>query len=44
MNINADEAALALAETLKAHSLIFLSDIPGILIREKVRESMNEAE
>jgi len=30
LNINADEAALALASALKADSLIFLSDIPGI--------------
>ena len=44
MNINADEAALALAEALKADSLIFLSDIPGILIQDKVRECLNEAE
>ncbi len=44
MNINADEAALAIAEALKADSLIFLSDIPGILIHNDVRETMNEAE
>ena len=44
MNINADEAALAIAETLRADSLIFLSDIPGILIGEEVRSSMNETE
>ena len=44
MNINADEAALSLAEALKADSLIFLSDIPGILIGGGLREGLNEAE
>ena len=44
MNINADEAALDLAKALKADSLIFLSDIPGILIKDEVRESMKEFE
>ncbi len=31
LNINADEAALAISATLPADSLIFISDIPGIL-------------
>ena len=31
LNINADEAALALAEALPADLLVFISDIPGIL-------------
>jgi acetylglutamate kinase len=31
VNINADEAALELAKALKAHILLFLSDIPGVL-------------
>ena len=44
MNINADEAALSLATAVKADSLIFLSDIPGILIQEGVRDCLNEAE
>lgn len=44
MNINADEAALALAKALKADSLIFISDIPGILINTMVRSQLNEAE
>jgi acetylglutamate kinase len=42
MNINADEAALALAVALNAESLIFISDIPGILIEGTVVPSMNE--
>lgn len=31
LNINADEAALAISKSLKADKLIFISDIPGIL-------------
>ena len=31
LNINADEAALALAEALLADYLIFISDVPGVL-------------
>ncbi|WP_028973815.1 acetylglutamate kinase [Spirochaeta cellobiosiphila] len=31
LNINADEAALALATAIKASHLLFISDIPGIL-------------
>ncbi|MDC7234815.1 MAG: acetylglutamate kinase [Spirochaetales bacterium] len=42
MNINADEAALAVAAALKADDLIFISDIPGILIKGAVVSSMNE--
>lgn len=42
MNINADEAALAVADAVKADSLIFISDIPGILIQGAVVSSMNE--
>ncbi len=42
MNINADEAALAVAASLGADSLIFISDIPGILINGAVVSSMDE--
>ena len=31
MNINADEAALALAAALKTDALVFISDVPGVL-------------
>lgn len=31
LNINADDAAFAIAKALSAHTLIFLSDIPGVL-------------
>ncbi len=30
-NVNADEAAAAIAKTLKARKLVFLSDVPGLL-------------
>jgi len=39
-NINADEAALALAEALKAAFLIFISDVPGVLDNGKVIDKL----
>ncbi len=42
ININADEAALGVAEALKASRLLFISDIPGILEEGKIVDSMNE--
>ncbi|MBF9015606.1 MULTISPECIES: acetylglutamate kinase [unclassified Oceanispirochaeta] len=42
MNINADEAALAVAGAVNADDLIFISDIPGILIQGAVVSSMDE--
>lgn len=42
LNINADEAALAVAAALKASILIFLSDIPGILKDSKVLSHLND--
>lgn len=36
LNINADEAALALSSALKASKLFFISDIPGVLKEGKV--------
>jgi len=36
LNINADEAALEVAAALKAHRLIYISDIPGILKNSQV--------
>lgn len=48
LNINADDAAMALAIALQAQCLIFLSDIPGILkdgtVLNKVTPSIAEAE
>lgn len=43
-NINADEAALALARALGASQLVFLSDVPGVLIGDEVRHAMNETD
>ncbi len=34
LNLNADDAALTLATTLRCDTMIFLSDIPGILARD----------
>ena len=48
LNINADDAAMALAIALKARCLIFLSDIPGILkdgiVLNRVTPAIAEAE
>lgn len=43
MNINADEAALAIACGVEADALIFISDIPGILIDGAVMPHMDES-
>ena len=43
ININADEAALGVAEALKASRLLFISDIPGILNGKKLIPRMDEA-
>jgi len=42
LNINADEAALAVAEAVKADALVFLSDIPGIMKDGEVRKTIDE--
>ena len=44
LNINADDAALAIAESIPAESLIFISDIPGILEDGVVVRSMTPDE
>ena len=41
LNINADEAALELAVSVHAARLIYLSDVPGIKLREQVVGSMD---
>ena len=41
LNINADEAALALAVALKADRLIYISDIPGVLKNDAVIPALN---
>jgi len=44
LNINADEAALEIAVSLKADILLFLSDIPGILKEETVIRKLSSIE
>lgn len=41
-NINADEAALALARSLGAKQLVFLSDVPGVLVAGAIQADMDE--
>jgi acetylglutamate kinase len=43
-NINADLAAGAVAAALKAEKLVYLSDIEGILVKEKLVSSMTKSE
>lgn len=44
LNINADDAAMELGRSLKAHALVYLSDIPGILKSENVLRRLNPIE
>ncbi len=44
LNINADTMAGAIAGALNAEKLILLTDTPGILIKEKLAEYLNEAQ
>lgn len=44
LNINADEVALAVAGEMKAGNLVFLSDIPGILVDGKPVSPLKEKE
>jgi acetylglutamate kinase len=44
LNINADTAALSIAESIKAFALVFLSDIPGILKNGEVIPGLTPAE
>ncbi len=44
LNINADEAALAVSEAMKASKLFFISDIPGVLKDGKVITLLTEAQ
>jgi len=43
LNINADDAAMAIAVALKAACLVFLSDIPGILKAGQVLDTITPA-
>ncbi|MEW5814939.1 MAG: acetylglutamate kinase [Spirochaetota bacterium] len=42
LNINADEAAFAIASEIPAGCLVFISDIPGILKEGKIIAAINE--
>jgi acetylglutamate kinase len=44
LNINADEAALAAGIACKADSIVFISDIPGILNNKTLCRELNESE
>jgi acetylglutamate kinase len=44
LNINADEVALALGTACQAESIVFLSDIPGILREKDVINELNQQE
>lgn len=41
LNINADDAALAMASKMKVDKLIFISDIPGVLKKDKVMPQLD---
>jgi acetylglutamate kinase len=43
-NVNADLAASELAMALQADDLIFISDVPGVIIDEKVRKEIRTSE
>lgn len=43
-NVNADLAASELAMALKADDLVFVSDVPGVLIDNKVRKEIRTSE
>jgi acetylglutamate kinase len=44
VNVNADEAALGIARTVHAASLVYLSDVDGVRIGDKTVESLSAAE
>jgi len=44
VNVNADEAAAALAVALKAQRLLLLSDVEGVKVEETVRETVAASE
>lgn len=44
ININADDAALGLAEALRVSRLLFISDIPGVLRGDRLLSTLNNEE
>jgi acetylglutamate kinase len=43
LNVNGDDAAVALAVALDAHELMFVSDVPGVLVGGRVVTSIDAA-
>ena len=44
LNVNADDAASALAIGLRADRLLFVSDVPGVLVEGSVASRLSSAE
>ena len=40
-NVNADSAAAALAAAIRCTDLVFVTDVPGVLVDEKIQPSLN---
>ena len=43
-NVNADSAAAALASAARCTDLIFVTDVPGVLVREQIRPALTVAQ
>lgn len=43
-NVNADSAAAALAAAARCTDLVFVTDVPGVLVREQIRPSLSAAQ
>ena len=43
-NINADIAAAAIAQALKAEKLIYISDVPGVMVQQKRISTLHQAQ
>lgn len=44
LNVNADDAAAALAAGLEADRIVFQSDVPGVLVEDEIARSLTAAE
>ena len=43
-NVNADSAAAALAASARCTDLVFVTDVPGVLVREQIRPALTVAQ
>ncbi len=43
-NVNADHVALAVAQALAAESLVFVSNVPGVLVDDQLLERITSAQ